>query len=303
VSQPLTPDFIQLLVTQTTQAVLAAMDARTRLVTPEGPTALATIPAAPPQSEPLPAPVLDLWRGDEPAVSRRETHQLAMIAAEYDGPTGGHGAYWLGRAILMADLCLNERGQVRSLPYLRQILRRWREEGSWGSDREVQESPPRPPTSASSRLRPAVEAVPEEAHPAVVAYVEALHEAPNAVQAAQIAATVTNIDTWRQVLHDWQLNGWGERSVGKMLDRYQKNAPGAATAAGAEPAPSAMPIHTHPSLSDEQRDRWIRRFRAALNPLEQRAILARLEQEHPRPASTRPTAHTAACTHTGAPQC
>lgn len=46
--------------------------------------------------------------------------------------------------------------------------------------------------------------------------------------------------------------------------------------------PSALPIHTHPGLSDEQRDRWIRRFRAAPSPYEQRAILERLAREHPR---------------------
>jgi hypothetical protein len=46
---------------------------------------------------------------------------------------------------------------------------------------------------------------------------------------------------------------------------------------------SALPIHMHPGLSDEQRDRWIYRFRAATTPIEQRAILDRLEQEHPLP--------------------
>jgi hypothetical protein len=49
-----------------------------------------------------------------------------------------------------------------------------------------------------------------------------------------------------------------------------------------ERPPSPLPIYTHPGLSDEQRDRWIRRFRATPSPYEQRAILARLEQEHPR---------------------
>jgi hypothetical protein len=44
---------------------------------------------------------------------------------------------------------------------------------------------------------------------------------------------------------------------------------------------SALPIYQHPGLSDEQRDRWIYRFRAVTTPAEQRAILARLEQEHP----------------------
>src|SRR5690606_4547686 len=148
-----------------------------------------------------------------PALSRRETHHLAMLAAEYDGPTTGHGAYWLGRAILMADLCLGEHGQARSLPYLRQILRRWREEGSWGSDREVADTPRRE-AAAPHQSRQAARA-PGETHPAVAAYIEALHETPNAVQASRIVELVTDLEVWRQVLRDWQLNGWGERSVGK----------------------------------------------------------------------------------------
>ncbi len=54
-------------------------------------------------------------------------------------------------------------------------------------------------------------------------------------------------------------------------------------AAPAPPAPplSALPIHTHPDLTDEQRDRWIYRFRAAPTPVAQRAILEQLAQEHP----------------------
>ncbi|MBX0329911.1 hypothetical protein K2Z83_19790 [Oscillochloris sp. ZM17-4] len=44
---------------------------------------------------------------------------------------------------------------------------------------------------------------------------------------------------------------------------------------------SALPIYQHPGLTDEQRNRWIYRFRAVATPAEQRAILARLEQEHP----------------------
>ncbi|NTW97844.1 MAG: hypothetical protein HGB28_04765, partial [Oscillochloris sp.] len=48
-----------------------------------------------------------------------------------------------------------------------------------------------------------------------------------------------------------------------------------------EPLLSALPIYQHPDLTDEQRDRWIYRFRAVTTPAEQRAILVRLEQEHP----------------------
>lgn len=280
VSQTLTPNLLQTIITQVTQAVLTALRSHGQQPAPaELPPALTTIPVAPAGAEPLPAPVLALWQGDEPALSRRELHQLALIAAEVDGPSGGFGAYWLGRAILMADLCLGDRGQARSLAYLRRVLRRWREEGSWGSDRAIGEAPARPPVEPAAKARPAAEA-PASAgsHPAVRAYIEALREAPNAVQAAQIAATVSDLDAWHQVLTDWQLNGWGERSVGKMLDRYQK----CLAPPDAGPPPSVGLVHTYPGLTPEQRDRWIRRFHAATTPAEKRAVLARLEQEHPR---------------------
>ena len=119
------------------------------------------------------------------------------------------------------------------------------------------------------------------AHPAIGAYIEAFREAPNGVQARQIAETVSDLAAWQQVLTDWQLNGWVERSVGKMLDRYQKGL-AASDAPVAEAPLSALTIYNHPGLSDSQRDRWIRRFRAATTPAEQRALLTQLDQEHPR---------------------
>jgi hypothetical protein len=280
-SQTLTPDLLQSLITQATQAVLATLQGQGSSMLPDLPASLSTAPQPPAGVEPLDAPVLSLWQGDQAILRRRDVYQLALLAAEYDGPTGGHGAYWLGRAILMADLCLSDRDQPITIAYVRRILRRWREEGSWGSDREATELPQRGDPEAAARPRPAAEPPPVEAqrHPAVRAYVEALHETPNAVQAAQIAETVSDLDAWQQVLTAWQLNGWGERSVGKMLDRYQKSAsPGL----GGEVPPSVALIHTYPGLTPEQRDRWIRKFHAATPPAEKRAVLARLEQEHPR---------------------
>jgi hypothetical protein len=286
--QSLSPLFVQGLIAQVTEAVLRALQlpsvspatTQPQLAGEITPPALTAAPPPPPGAEPLPAPVLALWQGDARAVSQRELHQLAMLAAEIDGPTNGHGAYWLGRAILMADLCRGERGETRSLPYLRGMLRRWRDESSWGSDREPAEPSARATATAATRPRASAgspgAAIPD--HPAVVAYIEALHEAPNAVQAAQIAQLVTNLAAWREVLREWQLNGWGERSVGKMLDRYQKSLP--APAAG--PPPSVAAIHHHPGLSDTQRDRWIRAFHAAANSAEKHAVIARLAQEHPR---------------------
>lgn len=281
VSQPFTPAFVQSLIAQTAQVVLATLQSQGNITTPDTPPALTNPPAAPIGAEPLSAPILTLWQGDQPALRRRDVHQLALLAAEYDGPTGGYGAYWLGRAILMADLCLGDREQPITVPYVRRVLKRWCEEGSWGSDRETGEPPLRAVGDPTIRPRPTVEPPHAEAlrHPAVAAYVETLHETPNTVQAAQIAEIVTDLNVWRQVLTDWQLNGWGERSVGKMLDRYQKSfVPGGV----AEVPPSVAVIHTYPGLTPEQRERWIRKFHAATTPAEKRAVISRLEQEHLR---------------------
>jgi len=235
-------------------------------------------PAPPPGEPTLPAAPLALWGADREHVADRDRFQLDQLAAQADLVTAGYGAYWLGRAILLAEACLEPRQLRPTMGYLRGMLRRWQREGRWGSDLDEPEAlgatpPPRPPQAAP--------VIPEACrdHPAVRAYVDALHETPNAVQAAQIAASVTDLDRWRQVLTDWQLNGWGERSVGKMLDRYQKG--GAGASAASSDTVSAAPIHTHPGLSDAQRDRLIRRFRAA-SPAAQRALLAQLDQEHPR---------------------
>lgn len=278
--ETLTPDLLRDLVAQTTAAVIAALQPQLRTVPSDIPPVLTKIPPAPETAGPLNAPVLALWQGDGPEPRQRDVQQLALLAGEYDESTSGYGAYWLGRAILMADLCLGGEHPV-TIAYVRRMLRRWYEEGSWGSDREGQEPGPKAPGEAPGRSRAGVEPLPDtlQQHPAVRAYTEALHEAPNAVQARQIAEVVTDLDTWRQVLTDWQLNGWAERSVGKMLDRYQKLA---APAASSEPPPSVAAIHNYPGLTPEQRERWIRKFHAATTPVEKRAVLARLEQEHPR---------------------
>lgn len=278
-SETLTPDLLRDLVAQTTAAVIAALQPQLRTAPSEVPPLLTLIPPAPDSSAPLNVSVLTLWQGDGPEPRQRDVQQLALLAGEYDEPTGGHGVYWLGRAILMADLCLGGEQPV-TIAYVRRMLRRWCEEGSWGSDREGQEPAIKAVSEAPGRPRTGAETLPDTLlqHPAVRAYSETLREVPNTVQARQIAETVTDLAVWRQVLTDWQLNGWGERSVGKMLDRYQKSA---APAMASEPPPSVAVIHTYPGLTSEQRERWIRKFHAATTPVEKRAVLARLEQEHP----------------------
>lgn len=265
-----------------------------------------TIPLAPAGQPPLRASVVELWRGDRQQVSSREATQLTLIADSYDAATGGFGAYWLGRAIILADMCLSEHGRPLNLPYVRGMLRRWAEEGSWGSDlpcedasKPSQRSRLRMPriqtlTAAASTAPAAPETLPASApapavvpvtgdteHPAIAAYKAAFGRELNSVQAEEIIRTVTDLATWQQVLRDWQLEDWKTGGVGKMLDRYQKKLPGAVPAAS-ERAPSVRVIHTYPGLDLDQREPWIRRFHAATTPAEKRAVLARLEQEYPR---------------------
>lgn len=273
------------------------------------PASLEALPATPAGQPALRASIVALWQGERANVSPREHTQLALLADSYDAATGGFGAYWLGRAIMLADLCLSERGRPLSLTYVRKMLRRWADEGSWGSDLAGEDAGEpagamRPRESHAARAEraapvggPALETAPAGAlpgpassanpvtsdteHPAIAAYKAAFGQTPNRVQAEQIAVTVTDLAVWQRVLTDWQANGWQPGAVAKMLDRYRKDT-GTTVPATSEPAPSVRVIHTYPGLDLDQRERWIRKFHAATTPAEKRAVLARLEQEHPR---------------------
>lgn len=57
--------------------------------------------------------------------------------------------------------------------------------------------------------------------PAVQAYFQTFNgQSLNAPQVEAINRTVTDLPRWQKVLDEWMLNGWGPRSIGKMLDRY-----------------------------------------------------------------------------------
>lgn len=246
-------------------------------------------PAAPAGQPALPNTLLALWQGDQATLSQRDRHQIELLAAEYDAKTDGAGAYWVGRAILLADACLSERGRPLSLAYVRGMLRRWEREASWGSDLADEPAPsaerrpeptPRPAEATQPPAPSAAVPTPPASHPAITAYTSAFGRAPNAVQSAQIAATVTDLELWKRVLTDWQANGWKEAAVAKMLDRYRKDV-GLAAPAEQERPPSITGIYHHPGLNPDQRTLWIRRFHAATSPAEKRAVLTRLAGEHP----------------------
>lgn len=289
-----TRELFQEITAQAAQVVLDTLRQQGVITTQPAAPAEVEVPPSAPQGQPnLPDSLTALWQGDGPPISRRDRQQLTMLAGELDGPTDGHGAYWVGRAILIAARCLPERGQLLNVNYLRGMLRRWQREGTWGSDLEVEgggeRTPPPPPRAVSStpdeRTTAGVTVTRQEAqpavaveHPAIAAYVKAYGSTPDPFQTQHIVETVTDLVAWQEVLTAWQLNSWEKKGVGNMLDHYQKKLP----AAAAEPRPSVVIIHTYPGLTLDQRDHWIRKFHAATSPAEKRAVIARLEQEHPR---------------------
>jgi hypothetical protein len=235
--------------------------------TPEAP----DIPPTPQDEPPLPASPLDLWRADREHISQRDTYQLEMLARSYDSATGGYGAYWLGRAVMMADYCLAPKGQPVTVQYVRGILKRWsRPDVAWGSDLDVTDTehewassaPPQAPASASStpasvRLSPE-----QQAHPAIQTFfaVTGQHAGTLDHELAELITTTVPADdqtTWRTVLTDWKANGWNRANVRGMLDRYRR-------ASGQEDPDrvSAAPIH-NAGLDPVQYGHWLGMFREA----------------------------------------
>jgi hypothetical protein len=177
-------------------------------------------PHTPPVSPPPPDgerpldqhPLAYLYRQRERANLGADAPTFALLAAEHDAPTAGHGWYWLGRAIDAALVGQGGIEHVRDLYRLtRGVLSSWRSRGAYGAPPAMSPRPPRP----GPRPYPT---------PAV----------PSA--GARVSARV-----------------------------------------------SARPITEHPTLTGEERAVWLRRFRAACDAAEQRAVLARLLDAHPYP--------------------
>lgn len=241
------------------------------------------IPVAPPEEPALPADPLTLWQADRGQVSQRDQFQLELLAGQYDRATGGYGAYWLGRAILLADLCLEPKGQRATIPYLKRMLKRWHADQCWGSDLDadlpvVPAAATRAPTHDTAPVpsddRPAAD------HPAVLRYITLTGQRPRAHQSDAIAATVTDLTVWEQLIQDWQNHGWNEKNIAGLLDRYR-------TQTGQTPPDlvrdSAIVLAP---IGSEARGVWLARFRAAATPAAKRAVLeqfyAAYPDEHPQ---------------------
>ncbi len=95
----------------------------------------------PPSERPLHAAPYTLWQTGRVTVQSLDMAQLQTLAADLDEPTGGYGSYWLGRAILAANVCDAEFAtNPRALNLVRAILRRWTHEHSYGSDTRAYQS-------------------------------------------------------------------------------------------------------------------------------------------------------------------
>lgn len=91
-------------------------------------------PPTPPAGQvALDAHPLDLWAMVVPPPRPLiERHLINQLAAEHDEPTGGHGWYWFGRALLTVRMSGEEKGDWFGA--VRATLRRWRDTDSYGSD-------------------------------------------------------------------------------------------------------------------------------------------------------------------------
>jgi hypothetical protein len=96
----------------------------------------------------------------------------------------------------------------------------------------------------------------------------------SARQAAHIAATVSDLDAWRQTLDTWLLNGWRVSNIANMLDAYAKHAAPAAPAVSADERVSSLEIDLAP-IDPTDRGLWSGRFREAATAAEKRQVLER----------------------------
>ena len=291
----LSPQAIEQLVERTLARQLSQLSGRqlfpaNALGNPETATPLddqlqTTLPIAPQGEPPLPLTLLHIWENvsRQRPITEHDLVQIRMLIGRYHEPAEGYSAYWLGRCMLFADLCRSDSEPIK-LKLINAYMRRMSDTGFSTTTLENHtlkgERSPTGSERAARRRQPDSPESGDNDHPAIVAYVTAFDRAPNRVQAEQITNSITDLVAWQRVITDWQANGWKDGAVAKMLDRYAKDT-GAAPAQSEAP-PSAFTIHEYPGLTDEQRDRWVRRFHAAATPADKRAVLARLEQEHPR---------------------
>ncbi|RRR74470.1 MAG: hypothetical protein EI684_07020 [Candidatus Viridilinea halotolerans] len=342
------PIFLQSLIQETTKAVIAALIEQGFTTTPtdqsvaspkEGntntnniltivnkseeqsrPTASSRSALVGPPNEPcLPDTPLALWQCDSPSVSQRDRYRLEMLCNEFNLMTDGFGAYWVGRAILMADQSFGDNAERKiTINYVRAILRRWSLDGSWGSDATTfrsteiriadhnsgnQANTLRIASAEGDRtvIAPATTDLASQApemrvdidqekhdtafviHPAIQAYINTFGQTPSIAHVQLITNAISDMQTWNRVLTEWKANNWKSGSISGMIDRYCREM-GVPNAIASAKTTNISEIYDHPDLTSEERGLWIRRFHNATTQAEKRNVILRMRQKHPYPS-------------------
>jgi len=247
-----------------------------------------TVPDTPPGEPTLFLPLMTIWEkiNHLDSVSHHDLIQIKMLIERYRKITDGYSTYWLGRVMLFADMCRSDQEPIK-FKLINSYMHRMKDVGystDTLEDRTIKgEKGATESGHTERRSRPAAsnQSAPAESitHPAIAAYIAAFGKTPNDVQITQMVETVTDAAAWQRVLTDWQANGWQANGVAKMLDRYRKET-------GTPPADEQQPvsiseIYTYPDLEDAVRDRWVHLYHAATSPAEKRAVITRMQKEHP----------------------
>ena len=245
---------IQDTITQTTSTIIQhtlSQLQHAQLIPPPMPAASLPLPEPPPDCPALPAPVETIRAADR-SISEYKLILLRGLCSQYDPLTDGYGAYWVGRAVLSAELIFYERDDRPGIGYVRAILKRWNRENSWGSDRdgniiaiELQDGPikptgngmtppalpalrgKRPPVVLGPQQEPPAAAPVADPHrddPAVQRYVQrsGLQDFPPGHLALLVQYGITDLDTWDRVLALWAQKGYDFLSLTRLFDRYER---------------------------------------------------------------------------------
>lgn len=205
-----------------------------------------------------------------------ELERLDLLPSLFDGPSGGYGAYWVSRAILL----LSERPAPVTLPYLRGVLERMRRAGEWSTAQL--EAPAEEHERAPSPGRERGRAAPAQPPPSqAVVSASAAHAMPAAPvgertalsifrqhagstrllpeQERQITERARDLEVWEVVCSYWREKGHGFLSIDKMLHRYaslMEERIKAQPATDPKRSKFEREIHEIPGLSDEEKERY-----------------------------------------------
>jgi hypothetical protein len=246
-----------------------------------------SIPEAPTGEPRLTIGPREAWELYKGTPDPLDLHRLSLLPHRFDVASGGHGAYWLTRAILM----LSERPGSVTPPYLRGVLERMQRAGDWSTaqleappeegeashaapPRErartpapgappTGATPPTPPALPQARTKPGGDApaappAPPGQHPTLATFYRYAPPGTRLIpdQERQLVERVRDQDIWDAVCANWRADGHKFSNSANVLDRYcTLEAQCAAEQSGAADGLSKLEreIHALPGLDDEEK--------------------------------------------------